>query len=202
MKKWIIFLVLVLILAACNSGNNDEASEQEKMDVTKTEESAKQLNVAEESVSDSNVQSDDGNEEQSSDKTKEETKQPTETNGNTNDKAVEDEHEEVVDLAYDIFDAQHKKDYGFLESVAAKGTKVDRDNNKFIFENVTYPFEMDFLTKEDLGNLEFRYTHEEDGIVYVGFGAIHSGDKSSFVIDFQFVQENGKWKMQSMDINK
>lgn len=111
-------------------------------------------------------------------------------------------HLEIVHLAYDIFEAQDKRDYAFLESIAAEGTTVDRKNNKFKFENVTYPFEMEFFTKEDLGELEFRYTHEEDGVVYVGFGAIDYENESSFVVDFEFVKEGGKWKMRSMDINK
>lgn len=111
-------------------------------------------------------------------------------------------HLDIVHLAYDIFAAQDRKDYGFLESIAAKGTTVDRKNNKFKFENVTYPFEMEFFTKEELGTLEFRYTHEEDGVIIVGFGAINYKEESSFVVDFEFVKEDGKWKMRSMDINK
>lgn len=118
------------------------------------------------------------------------------------DKIDNMKHLDIVHLAYDIFAAQDRKDYDFLESIAAEGTKIDRKNNKFSFENVTYPFEMEFFTKEDLGNLEFRYTHEEDGVVYVGFGAINYEEESSFVVDFEFVEEGGKWKMRSMDINK
>lgn len=118
------------------------------------------------------------------------------------DKIENMNHLEIVHLAYDIFAAQDREDYQFLESVAAKGTTIDRENNKFKFENVTYPFEMEFFTKEELGTLEFRYTHEEDGVVIVGFGAINYKEESSFVVDFEFVKEDGKWKMRSMDINK
>src|SRR5699024_11230292 len=104
-------------------------------------------------------------------------------------------HLDVVHLAYDIFAAQDRKDYGFLESVAAKGTTIDRENNQFSFENVTYPFEMNFFTKEDLGTLELRYTHEEKGVVHVGFGAINYKEESSFVVEFEFVKEDGAWKL-------
>lgn len=144
-------------------------------------------------------------------KTKDKNTTSTSTEVKSKDKASSEnkgseeknEHQEVIDLAYDIFDAQDKKDYQFLESIAAKGTKVDKENNQFIFEDVTYPFEMEFFTKEDLGKLEYRYVHEKSANnVIVGFGAIHSGDKSSFVIDFEFAKEDGKWKMKSMDINK
>lgn len=211
MKKWILFLALILVLAACSSGNNDDANEQEgNVEPEETKEIAEEEVTNEEKESESESETDEqtnGGEvgTQSTEKkpAEKEKKASTQVDNKESERPKVDEHQDVVDLAYDIFDAQHKKDYAFLESVASKGTKVDRKQNKFIFENVTYPFEMEFFTKEDLGNLEFRYTHEDDdGTVFVGFGAIHSGDQSSFVIDFEFIEENGTWKMKSMDINK
>jgi len=115
----------------------------------------------------------------------------------------EDKHQEQVDLAYEIFDAQEKQDYDFLESVLSQGSTLDKKTNMFSFENVTYPHEQEFLTAEDIGELEFRYTHKEDeDSIIVGFGAINYETESSFVIDFEFVNENGTWKMNDMDINK
>ena len=121
----------------------------------------------------------------------------------SNDKDDEDKHQEIVDLAKKIFDAQNDHDYDFLQSVISKGTKLDKENNKFVFENVTYPHEQEFLTDDNLGELEFRYTHEDSAdSVIVGFGAIDYENESSFVVDFEFIKEDGKWKMNDMDINK
>lgn len=207
MKKWIILLGFVFVLAACNASNGGEAIDKQGDSVTVDEtEVANEEEVNKETNESENGQVDSqevNNEETKKETTKQKTNKSSVANGKL-EKPKVDNHQEVVDLAYDIFEAQQQKDYAFLESVVTKGTKIDKENNQFIFEDAASPFEMEFFTKEDLGKLEFRYTHEEDGMVYVGFGAIHPGDSeaTSFVIDFTFVKENGEWKMQSMDVNK
>lgn len=226
MKKRLALFIAVLfvaLLVACNNKEETPTDQDAKADVDEVLEDDVTLENDEDDTDEADdqevKQAESGEENKCADETL-----TSGSNGSEKDEDCEDEgtngseakkeswkkpdkidnmnHLKIVYLAYDIFEAQDKKNYSFLESVAAEGTKVDRNNNKFSFENVTYPFEMDFFTKEDLGELEFRYTHEEDGIVYVGFGAINYEEESSFVVDFQFVEEGGKWKMRSMDINK
>lgn len=224
MKKSLALFVSVLFvvfLVACNKTDETPVDDATDVDVEEVddvmEDDAEVENDADEKVDneeDSNTEPEtnegDATEQTASDdnggngtNSKNDGNNGSATNGwDKPDKIDDMAHLEIVHLAYDIFAAQDKKDYAFLESVAAEGTTVDKSNNKFSFKNVTYPFEMDFFSKEDLGKLEFRYTHEEDGIVYVGFGAINYEEESSFVVDFQFVEESAKWKMKSMDINK
>lgn len=222
MRKVIIAfmsLLFVVVFAAC--GNEDEPSSDQKTttdveetmeedvktereeDETMKEEETEEVKDCNETATKSETGGTSASDSSAGDCEDEEKASETKNDGwKKPDKIDNMDHLEIVHLAYDIFEAQDRKDYDFLESVAAEGTIVDRNNDKFKFENVTYPFEMDFFAKEDLGNLEFRYTHEEDGIVYVGFGAIDYENESSFVVDFEFVDEGGKWKLRSMDINK
>lgn len=203
LKKTIILFALILLLAACNSpqesGSNENESNEQENQVEEPMEKEE-----EEMANDTKEESSEVKED-----APEETNPPAEEEEESNQSSkIEesdeaDKHQELVDLAYDIFDAQDNEDYDFLQSVLSKGTKLDKDNNKFIFENVTYPHEQTFLTDDDLGELEIRYTHEErEDEVIVGFGAINYEEESSFTIDFVFVRENGDWKMNDMDINK
>lgn len=226
MRRKFVFLVFVLMLlvalAACGESPEKKVSEADKESVDELEDK-EDLEKAEDgieaektedpeqdgesesdqSVSKSNDKSNNNNTSTNATTTEIKSQDKSSSSHQGNEEKNKDLEHGVVALAYEIFDAQDKKDYSFLESVAAKGTKVDKENNQFVFEDVTYPFEMEFFTKEDLGELEYRYAHEKDANhVIVGFGAIHTGDQSSFVIDFEFVKEDGKWKMKSMDINK
>ncbi len=211
MKKFTLFTLFILILTACNSPQ--ESSENEQANEIETEEAVDEADQDEEEEKDKPAQEDEEEKKENS----EEKSEPTEDEGEmsaeeeeeqdtaieSNDENEKDKHQEIVDLAYDIFDAQNDNDYDFLQSVISKGTKLDKKNNKFNFENVTYPHEQEFLTDDDLGELELRYTHEENAdSVIVGFGAIDYENESSFVIDFEFIKEDGKWKMNDMDINK
>lgn len=211
MKKFTLFTLFILILTACNSPQ--ESSENEQANEIETEEAVDEADQEEEEEKEEPAQADEEEEKENA----EEKTEPTEDEGEmtaeeeeeqdtaieSNDENEKDKHQEIVDLAYDIFDAQNDNDYDFLQSVISKGTKLDKKNNKFNFENVTYPHEQEFLTDDDLGELELRYTHEENAdSVIVGFGAIDYENKSSFVIDFEFIKEDGKWKMNDMDINK
>lgn len=214
-KITFIFVAALLLLAACNATPDDTEVADEQAGINEAEQGVD----AESDATDDEDETDDTNADVETDSsentdegdsgTKSEEASPNNdesTGGDSNDwnkpKEIENmDHLKIVHLAYDIFAAQDRKDYDFLQSVAAEGTTIDRTNNKFSFENVTYPFEMEFFTKKDLGALELRYTHEEDAIVHVGFGAINYEEESSFVVEFEFVKEGGAWKLLSMDVN-
>lgn len=201
----LIIAVMGLLLAACNKASEEESIEQKEINEEETEELAE---ATEEEEMEEEAEEDVAENEQTndiqakSDEAKKNDKSTEKQNDTWTkpDKIDNMDHLDIVHLAYDIFEAQDRKDYDFLYSVVAKGVSVDEVTDKFIFEN----FDMNFFTKEELGELEFRYTHEEeeDGSVIVGFGAINYKEESSFVVDYTFVQESGTWKMLDMDINK
>lgn len=207
-KLLVVFAAITLVLAACNSTPDEKEVAEDKSDLIENE--TDEVEQEDEQVNEeSNHEKAEGEDEAARDDRRtaetEEDNKSADNQGDSwskPDKIDNMDHLDIVHLAYDIFEAQDRKDYDFLESVASKGTTVDSSKDGFSFENVTYPFDMDFFTKEELGELELRYTQEdEDGTVIVGFGAINYEEESSFVIDFEFVQEGSKWKMQSMDIN-
>jgi len=199
LKRIIFVSLLILLLAACNSPQetspddnealNEEEQMEEPVEQEKEVDQEKAENTQEEPAEETSESSEEEKEDNPSSKIEE------------NEEA--DKHQELVDLAYDIFEAQNNQDYDFLQSVLSKGTKLDKKNNTFHFENVTYPHDQKFLTEEELGEVEFRYTHEEStDEVIVGFGAINYEEESSFTIDFVFIHEDDTWKMNDMDINK
>lgn len=203
-KIVVVFIGLVLLLVACNSGTTE--TNKEEVSDTNLEEKAEEQAPDEEAET-NGIES----EEQEESSTNGDAIAQTETNGSNKQAKTnipsntkeQHEHQHLIDLANKIFDAQKVQDYSFLESIISKGTKIDQNSDTFYFENVTYPHEQPFLTKEDLGEIEFRYTHEnnKDSII-VGFGIINYEDEFSYVVDFEFVNEDGTWKMNDMDINK
>lgn len=198
MKKLTIFALLIMLLAACSSPQDTSKTENEEQ-VNETEETEE---VEDETVEEQDVDSQEPDKETESTNTESDSNASTEENNSqeANEGNVE---EDLVALTKKIFTAQNNYDYDFLASVLSKGSKLDKENNKFIFENVTYPHEQELLTEENAGNLEFRYTHENNpDSMIVGFAAIDYENESSYVIDFEFIREDGKWKMNDMDINK
>lgn len=226
MRKIIFFTLLILILAACNAPSNTSDDEND-VDTKENEEEVtneleEELEEAEETVPESQVESKDveidtaGKTESDKVANKESDVKSKEASGNgskdksdnkttekNTEKKSDSQHQSVIDLAHQIFEAQKEQNYSFLESHISKGTKVDRNNNILIFEDVTYPHEQDFLTEADLGEIEFRFTHENDnGSVIVGFALVNYEEEMSYVVEFEFVQEDGNWKMNDMDLNK
>lgn len=203
-RLWLLFIVLLLVLTAC--GFKETADEKHVDETKKVEEDTRKETEKDSKVNQSTTES-ESRDEQVKEKTKEKDKtEQTEIKERTAwqrpSKIDHMNHLEIVHLAYDILEAQDQRDYQFLESIVSEGTRIDEKNNRFIFESVTYPYELDFFTKESLGDLEFRYSHEEEGVVTIGLAAMNKKEESSFVIDFQFIQEENKWKMKSMDVNK
>ncbi|HZW68754.1 MAG TPA: hypothetical protein VFF20_09135 [Pseudogracilibacillus sp.] len=225
---------MTLLLAACNSGPNEEKIEneavktneveeteiepEEEVEEEKAAETAKETSVEEKEDEPDKSQAEevdkpaDKGQANKKDEGKKDTNKPSANDKAETKPAKEDagekptkidnmKHLDIVHLAYDVLAAQDKRDYAYLESVAAKGTKLDRKANKFHFENASSPFDMDFYTKETGDNLEVRYTHEEDGKVTVGIAVTNYETESSFVYVFEFVKESSKWKLVSMDLD-
>lgn len=209
MKKLIVFIGLVFLLAACNSQTSETSNEANEVnDADLDQEVVQDEQAPDEEVETKEIESEEPETEESTTRVDKpaktsQTQQSKEQEKATNNGEEENEHQHLIDLAYQIFDAQREQNYTFLESIISKGTKLDKENNMFYFENVTYPHEQPFLTKEDQGKIEFRYTHENNkDSVIVGFGLINYEAELSYVVDFEFVNENGTWKMNDMDMNK
>ena len=209
MKKLIVFIGLVFLLAACNSQTSETSNEANEVnDADLDQEVVQDEQAPDEEVETKEIESEEPVTEESTTRVDKpaktsQTQQSKEQEKATNNGEEENEHQHLIDLAYQIFDAQREQNYTFLESIISKGTKLDKENDMFYFENVTYPHEQPFLTKEDQGKIEFRYTHENNkDSVIVGFGLINYEAELSYVVDFEFVNENGTWKMNDMDMNK
>ena len=130
----------------------------------------------------------------------EENVEENEQNDDT-DKSEASAEDALKELSYKIFAAQREEDYDFLEDKLSKGASLDKGSNTFTFDNVDYPHEMEFVqTEED--NIEYRYIHEVDAdTIIVGFGIVDKKTELSFTIDFEYIKENGEWKMNDMDKN-
>lgn len=210
MKKWLwlVCFILLLALVACSEGKNGEpelTSEEEKEDEV--------VEVEEEQTEETDEKEEEQVEETRQEKDEE---KAVEEDSNTSPDASEPQNIEkkngekekgteqyLIDLAHDIFQAQKERDFDYLQSIISSGTKIDRDEAMFSFENVTYPHEQPFLTEDDLGEIEFRFIHETDEkSMIVGFGVINYETEFSYTVDFEFVQENDEWKMNDMDLNK
>lgn len=209
MKKLIVLIGLVFLLAACNSQTSETSNEANEVnDADLDQEVVQDEQAPDEEVETKEIESEEPVTEESTTRVDKpaktsQTQQSKEQEKATNNGEEENEHQHLIDLAYQIFDAQREQNYTFLESIISKGTKLDKENDMFYFENVTYPHEQPFLTKEDQGKIEFRYTHENNkDSVIVGFGLINYEAELSYVVDFEFVNENGTWKMNDMDMNK
>lgn len=209
MKKLIVFIGLVFLLAACNSQTSETSNEANEVnDADLDQEVVQDEQAPDEEVETKEIESEEPETEESTTRVDKpaktsQTQQSKEQEKATNNGEEENEHQHLIDLAYQVFDAQREQNYTFLESIISKGTKLDKENDMFYFENVTYPHEQPFLTKEDQGKIEFRYTHENNkDSVIVGFGLINYEAELSYVVDFEFVNENGTWKMNDMDMNK
>lgn len=222
-----ILAAMTLLLVACNSGpkeekieneaeatneveeeiepNEDEEKEAEPEKETAVEEKEDEADTSQTEEVDKPADKSDANKNEENNKSSTEDKAETKpTKKDTWEKPSKIDnmkHLDLVHLSYDILAAQDKKDYAYLESVVAKGTKLDRKANKFHFESASSPFDMDFYTKEKGDNLEVRYTHEEGDLVNVGIAVTNYETESSYVYEFEFVKESSKWKLLSMDLN-
>lgn len=200
MKRILILALAIFLLAACSTKEPKEPEVVEDENNIEQNELEKEPENVEEEPSESEEEPE-----------KDESTNEGETNEDTTNKNEETESSDkgitnvndLVDLTFAILKAQNEADYAFLESVLSKGSKLNKSTNTFTFNNVTYPHEQEFLTDNTAADLEHRYVHDEDKkSVIVGFAAADYENEYNYVIDFEFVLEDGSYKMNDMDINK
>src|SRR5690625_3204851 len=201
MKRIVFLIGIILILAACNSpSQNDEIEEnnREQTDLGNNDESTSEPNNIREE--DEGGASDNNGEGDTNLVENEDEQDKISSDNKGNEKSTEDQ---LVDLTYNIFAAQRNLDYDYLESVLSEGSTLDKDKKMFTFNNVKYPHEQELLDEVQEDHLEYRYINDEnEDYIIVGFAAIDYENESSFTIDFQYIKENGEWKMNDMDVNK
>src|SRR5690625_1850637 len=201
-KNWfvgIIALVFILVLSACSGSSEDDSAEPEDV---KGKDS--QIEEKEQKETES---SDDESEEEEASEEDEETDDSAEESDD-NDEATDSDEEDfsydtLIELGFDIFEAQVEEDYDFLESVLSEGSSVNKDDNTLQFDNVTYPHEYEFISKEDYQVLSERYVNgnEKEGVT-IGYDVTDFETESSYVIDTEFIKEDGEWKINDIDVNK
>lgn len=185
MKKILLLALMVVLLASCSTKEPIEPEVVENENNMEKNES--EVNDVEEPTESEIVP---GNEDTTNNE------EAPATSGITD---VDD----LVDFTLAIFKAQTENDYVFLESVLSSGSKLDKQTNMFTFNNATYPHDQEFLTDKNAADLEHRYVHDDDkNSVIVGFAASDYESEYNYVIDFEFILEDGSYKMNDMDINK
>lgn len=210
MRKLVFITMVSLLLVACGSNDKNEPDQVPNDSENNTEENDSNIenetndtnNEALEDPSNSDLDSNDGSSNESDEnEMDEEVSDENETEEESKSEVTE--IDDLVDLTFAIFEAQNNEDYDFLASILSSGASMDEDTNVFTFDDVTYPHEQEFITEENGGDLEYRYTDDEnENSVIVGFAAVDYENEYSFVIDFEFVKEDGSFKMNDMDINK
>lgn len=204
-KTWIMLLAaFALVLAACSDAETSEPEDVKEKDShvedKMMEEKADDVSEADEDteteVEKKESEESDEAEDGTTDATEEKKSDEAKEEDNTEKKDID-----IVEFGFEIFEAQANEDYDFIESVLSKGSSVDRENNIIRFENVTYPHDYEFISKRDFKNLSQRYIQEEDSLI-VGFDVTDYENESSYIIDTEFIQEDGKWKLNDMDVNK
>lgn len=213
MKRLIVLSLLLLVLAACNTTKEPAANENtadNKVNEIENNENNKENNENEAAEKDevnttppAETPKEEEKPKEEAPKTSVEKKEPSNDASKKEEKPVEKDNPEqmLISMAEKIMQAQFDKDVSYLKSVISKGTKIEGET--FSFNNVTYPHKQEFFTKETASDLSFRYPHKNNEESYIiGFAAIDEVNEHSFVIDFEFVLENGEWKMNDMDVNK
>jgi len=199
LKRLIILLGMILILAACNSPSQNDGIEENNSEQNEAETNDESVSNQDEEETETTDNEEKTNKDSEAVDDNEEDKKSSDNNKG-NEKSIEDQ---LVDLTYDIFAAQRNLDYDYLESVLSEGSTLDKDKKMFTFNNVKYPHEQELLDEIQEDHLEYRYINDEnEDYIIVGFAAIDYENESSFTIDFQYIKENGEWKMNDMDVNK
>jgi len=199
-----LFLFFIFTVVACSSSSDGNESNDEVNPDTPDSEKAKDPDEDEKSDSEDKKTTLEKN--ANKNETEEESDSERDTDPKTDEGSSEgvemSVEEHLKELGFSIFNAQHEENYEFLESILSEGSTLNKKKNSFTFDDVTYPHEQEFI-QADPNDLEFRYTNEGDDESWiVGFAVVDYETESSFTIDFQFVHEDGDWKMNDMDINK
>lgn len=207
MKRILSFLLIAILLAACSPVETAEKTpieeEPDKLggETTKDEVPAN----SDETEEISPVDKEDQVEDAGSAIPDEPESEPeiVEKENEIDNKVDSDDPEQLVRLSWEIFKAMDEGNSDFLTAILSTGSKVHPAEKMFTFENVLYPHEQDFITSKNGEDLEYRYTNAEDpDAVIIGFAAVDYENEYSYVIDIEFIKEDGVWKMNDMDINK
>lgn len=212
MKKVSILAIIILLLVACQSSKEDKPNGAATENNQSTEE-MDNINEAEKDVQEKNeTTSDTRIEDEQTDQEKKVNEEPSEENKplakeetvptaeQENDLNEVQVTKELKELSYKIFEAQENADYYYLQRILAEGATIDETNNLFIFAQVDFPHEQEFLTGIE-NTLEYRYINlDNPDSIIVGFASVR--EEFSFTIDLEYVNVNGNWKLNDMDINK
>src|SRR5699024_3379917 len=112
-------------------------------------------------------------------------------------------YDTLIELGFYILVAQVVEEYDYLESLLSEGSRVYIDNNTLQFDNITYLHEYECISEEDYQVLSERYVNgnEKEGVT-IGYDVTDFETESSYVIDTEFIKEDGKWKINDIDVNK
>lgn len=195
--------------AANEAESEDETEKQDEAEEENKETTIEKKPSTEEETEADKADEEDDNNVESNDEEKDKDIEKDKDKDKNKDKDAEKDQEEMteedmIDLAYLAFDAQAEEDYDYLESILSKGSTLNKDNNTIQFDNVTYPHEYEFLSKQDREFLSERYVQsKDDGKRYlIGFEVTDFANESSYIIDTVYIKESGEWKLNDMDINK
>ena len=202
---WIAALSLMLVLSACS--DDDEAAPEdvkEKDNQTEEKEQKEPESSEEEEEVETSVEKQESDDDDDSEESEESDSDEESNDDETSDSEDEEfSYDTIIDFGFEIFEAQAEEDYDFLESAVSEGSSVNKEDNTFQFDNVTHPHEYEFITEKDYQFLSERYVNgsEEEGVT-IGYEVTDFETESSYVIDTEFIKEDGEWKIKDIDVNK
>lgn len=222
--RLMVVLAAILVLVACadtekepNDVSEKETNSEEKANKEAEEENENKKD-SESEASDSKEttenqetkiektdpeEEENGSDDSTSDSTDSEKKEEQDDGSDEDETEKVDPEKDIVAFGFAVFDAQINEDYDYLESVLSKGSSIDRENHTIQFDQAASPHQFEFITEEDRANTGERYIQDEDdGSVIVGYEVIDYANESSYIIDVQFIKEDGEWKVNDMDVNK
>ena len=203
---WVAALAFILVLSACSGDDDNAEPEDVKGKDSQIEEKEQKESESSDDESEEEKTSEENEETDDSEDESDDNDEATESDSEDEDKDEDKEdfsYDTLIELGFDIFEAQTEEDYDFLESVLSEGSSVNKDNNTLQFDNVTYPHEYEFISKEDYQVLSERYVNgnEKEGVT-IGYDVTDFETESSYVIDTEFIKEDGEWKINDIDVNK
>jgi hypothetical protein len=110
----------------------------------------------------------------------------------------------TINLSFKIFSAMQSRDYNYLISVSAPNLKIDKKENKIIYDYGGKPVEYPFLRSLDFNSLEYwshSYLEQKDGFERFQVGFAHfwnenGGGHAAFYMSFSKI--NGEWLLDEI----
>ena len=101
---------------------------------------------------------------------------------------------ETLNLSFRVFAAMTAKDYDYMDSIASRNLKVNREDNQIEYmyggQLQTIPFR-----EATFANLQYRGTMIEDNTVTLFYATLSDG---AFEFNMMFVLENNEWKFDGI----